>query len=67
MTAKLENPEPVPAWAVQMATTQACWTGRWAGCSDILAMLVRRLPEDVDTRAPHWPGTNGYARSSRTR
>lgn len=46
-----DDREPVPAWAAIAMSDQARWAGRWAGCSDILARLVRRLPEDADTRA----------------
>lgn len=43
--------EPVPAWAAVEMSEYARWAGRWAGCSDMLALLVRRMPINDDTNA----------------
>lgn len=54
-TSALDVPHPScmsdAEWAAARMSDYAAWAGRWAGCSDILARLVARLPDDDDTRA----------------
>lgn len=43
-----QDNEPVPAWAAVLMSNNALWAGRWAGCSDGLARLLRRYAEDSE-------------------